>query len=322
MKSKMKIIGILVFLIVPVCYTFGQQLPQFSQYMFNGLHINPAYAGYKSDGYIQSTYRSQWVGFAGAPTTFTLTSDFSLNEGMMGAGLIFINDRIGPTSTTSIKGAYSYRMQVGQSSFLSMGMNVGASQYMIDGELLKYNDYGDVNIPTGIEVMWTPNLDMGIFFHTDNFYAGVSSYNMIGKSSLIREDVSLGFHDLHFFVTMGGLVDISDNIRLKPSMLVKEVSGAPLNYDINLMLLFMDRLWLGTSYRSNTIQWNDNISGVSNRNSIAFIMEVFATPKLRLGYAYDENLNILQNMKTNSHELSIGYYLSHRSVIMKTPRWF
>jgi hypothetical protein len=119
------------------------------------------------------------------------------------------------------------------------------------------------------------------------------------------------------------LLDVSDNIKFKPSLLVKEVSGVPTSYDLNGMVLFMERLWVGGSYRSNINSWKENLdSSLSNRNSVVFIAEVFATPQLRIGYAYDENINVLQNTRTNSHELSVGYYLSHRNTRLKNPRWF
>ncbi len=146
----------------------GQQLPQFSQYIFNGLHINPAYAGYKTQGYIQSTYRNQWVSFPGAPQTFTVTADLSANEGMMGFGASFLTDRIGPAETSTALLTYSYRIQTGKESFLSLGVSGGASQYAIDGDW-EFNDPNDPNIPEGRINTWTPNLNAGLFFNTNRF---------------------------------------------------------------------------------------------------------------------------------------------------------
>jgi type IX secretion system PorP/SprF family membrane protein len=169
-------------------------------------------------------------------------------------------------------------------------------------------------------------MNLGLFFHSNKFYAGLSAYNLIGKAALEKEDVALAFHDVHFYLTAGVMIPVTDNIQFKPSFLVKEVKGSPTNYDINGMLLFMDRLWLGASYRSNVNIWNENLEAssptLSNRNAVAFITEFFATPNLRIGYAYDQNLNVLQDMRTNSHEISLGYYLSARKVNMKNPRYF
>lgn len=322
-----KIFGFLIIISIAATWapskSWSQQLPQFSQYIFNGLHINPAYAGYKNQGYIQSTFRNQWVNFPGAPRTFTVTADLSANEGLMGFGVSLLSDQIGPTSTSSAMLTYSYRIQTGNSSFLGLGISAGGSQYMIDGSMLDPVDMMDPNLPMGTETMFTPNLNMGAFFHTDRFYAGVSAFNMVGKGILEREDISLAFHDFHYYITAGALVPVSDKVEFKPSFLIKEVKGAPTSFDINGMFLFMERLWLGASYRSNMRMWNDNLEGtLNNRTAVAFITEIFATENLRIGYAYDVNLNVLQNYRNNSHEFSVGYYLTPRNVKLKNPRWF
>jgi type IX secretion system PorP/SprF family membrane protein len=324
MKSYAKILFVTPLLVfMAVQDTLGQQLPQFSQYIFNGLHINPGYAGYKNEGYVQSTYRSQWVGFDGAPTTFTVTADLSANEGLMGFGISVLADEIGPTRTTSSMLTYAYRIQTGKESFLGLGASAGISQYRIDASALRPVDEIDAELPVTDQNLFSPNLNVGLFYHSNRFYAGFSTYNMMGRKVIEREDIALAFNDLHFYITMGALLPISDNIQFKPSFLIKEIKGAPTNYDINGMFLFMERLWLGGSFRSNVPLGNDNLQpSISRRNAVAFIAELFATPQLRIGYAYDYNLNILQNMRTNSHEFSLGYYLSPRKATIKNPRWF
>ncbi|WP_106135691.1 PorP/SprF family type IX secretion system membrane protein [Mongoliibacter ruber] len=316
-----------MFLLVLFAGFFGeiqsQQLPQFSQYIFNGLHINPGYAGYKNAGYIQSTYRNQWAGLPGAPRTFTVTADLSANEGLMGFGVSLLSDEIGPTRTSTGLLTYSYRIQTGSESFLGLGVSGGASQYMIDGSKLDPNDLDDPDLPLGVQSIFTPNMNAGLFFHTPRFYAGFSAYNMVGRRVLEREDISLAFHDFHYYLTAGALLSLSDNIEFKPSFLIKEVKGAPTSYDLNGMFLFMERLWLGASYRSNLRLWKDNLEdNLNNRTALAFIAEVFATESLRIGYAYDTNLNALQDYRYNSHEISVGYYLTPRNVKLKNPRWF
>ena len=323
MKTTFKIIG-MTFLVAMLATggTFGQQLPQFSQYIFNGLHINPGYAGYKGEPYIQSTYRSQWMDFPGAPKTFTVTADLSANEGTMGFGVSLMSDQLGPARTTSGLLTYAYRIQVGRESFLGMGASVGVSEYMIDGALFDPN-VPDPEIPEGRMNLFTPNLNSGLFFHSKKFYAGFSVYNMIGKKALEREDMALAYHDFHYYLTAGAMVTISDNVGFKPSFLIKQVKGAPTNYDINGMFLFFERLWLGASYRSNVNIWADALDeNLSNRNAVAAIVEIFATDRLRIGYAYDKNLNVLNDYRHNSHELSVGFYMIPRTAVMKNQRWF
>ncbi|NVK51010.1 MAG: type IX secretion system membrane protein PorP/SprF [Cyclobacteriaceae bacterium] len=302
---------------------FSQQLPQFSQYIFNGLHINPGYAGYKGEPYIQSTYRSQWVSFPGSPNTFTITADISANEGTMGFGVSLFRDELGPATTSSGLLTYAYRIQVAENSFLGLGASLGLSEYKIDGSLFDPNDLNDSEIPDGIVNLFTPNLNTGLFFHSPKFYAGFSIYNMIGKRALEREDISLAYHDFHYFLTFGALFTLSDQVAFKPNILFKEVKGAPTNLDINGMFLFYERIWLGAAYRSNLKIWNENLQdNLSNRNAVAGILEVFITDRLRLGYAYDHNLNVLRDARANSHEFSFGFYMIPRKAVMKNPRWF
>ncbi len=301
----------------------GQQLPQYSQYMFNGLHINPGYAGYKNEGYIQSTYRSQWVNFPGAPKTLSVTADFSANEGTMGFGVSFVDDRIGPTVNTGGLLTYAYRMRTGSKSFLSLGLSGGFSKYGIDPSQLIANDDDDPLIPNGKVSVVVPNLNSGLFFHSEKLYAGFSVYNMIGKGAAMQEDVALGYHDFHYFLTMGGLIELSTSVKAKPSLLVKQIKGSPTNYDLNMMFLLGEKIWIGGSYRKNSRLFENSLQeDLVRRNALAAILEFFATPELRIGYAYDHNLNVLNSYRNNSHEFSLGYYLRAKNTVMKNPRWF
>ena len=319
--KSIAILSVLAFLVTGG--VFGQQLPQFSQYIFNGLHVNPGYAGYKGEPYIQSTYRSQWVSFPGAPETFTVTADLSANEGTMGFGVSLMSDQLGPARTTTGMLTYAYRIQTGRKSFLGMGASVGLSEYMMDGDLLDPNDPNDPEIPGGRINMFTPNLNSGLFFHSDKFYAGFSVYNMIGRKALEREDIALAYHDFHYYLTAGAMFRISDGVQLKPSFLVKQTKGSPTNYDLNAMFLFREKLWLGGSLRSNARAFENSLQeDLVRRNAVAAIVEFFATPDLRIGYAYDHNLNVLNSYSNNSHEISIGYYLRAKNTVMKNPRWF
>lgn len=324
MKNIIKIIGInLLFWILSIDGTVGQQLPQFSQYMFNGLHVNPGYAGYKGTPYLQSTYRSQWVNFPGAPKTLTLTADLSANEGLMGFGISLLTDQLGPARTSSGLLTYAYRIQTGNESFLGLGISAGVSEYAIDGSMLNPNDFDDANIPGERVNLFTPNMNTGIFFHTPRFYAGLSAYNLVGKKGLEKEDISLAYHHMHYYLTAGVLLPLSENVQFKPSFLLRAPENGPTNLDVNGMFLFMDRLWLGASYRSNlNTNGDEQRNGYSKRNAVAMIAEIFATDNLRFGYAYDHNTNVLSNSRNNSHEISVGYYIAPKNIRMKNPRWF
>lgn len=324
MKNIIKVLALnLLLAFLSIEGSYGQQLPQFSQYMFNGLHINPGYAGYKGTPYLQSTYRSQWVNFPGAPKTLTLTADLSANEGLMGFGVSILTDQSGPARTSSGLLTYAYRIQTGNESFLGLGLSAGVSEYAIDGSMLNPNDFDDVNIPEGRVNLFTPNMNTGIFFHTPKFYAGLSAYNLVGKKGLEKEAISLAYHHMHYYLTAGILLPLSENVAFKPSFLLRTAQQGPANLDVNGMFLFMERLWLGGSYRSNlNLNGNDLTNGYSRKNAVAMIAEIFATDNLRFGYAYDHNTNVLSNSRNNSHELSVGYYIAPKNIRMKNPRWF
>jgi type IX secretion system PorP/SprF family membrane protein len=317
-KKILMVIG-LIWLSLPIS---AQQLPQFSQYLFNTLHVNPAYAGYKGEGYIHSTYRDQWSGFPGAPRTMTLMADFSANEGTMGFAGSILSDRIGATDFTSAMFTYSYRVLVGYESFLSLGLSAGFSQYSLDPDRLNPLDQGDILLPESRVNLIAPNINAGLFFHNEVFFAGLSAYNLAGRNLLKREDLSLGFHDFQYFFMTGFIAPLSYDFDIKPSVLVKYVDGAPINYDINTMFLFRETLWLGASFRSNWGDWRGNLSpNLSKRNAVAVIMELFVSESFRVGYSYDHNLNVLENYRNGSHEISLGYYFIQKRKVFRNSRW-
>lgn len=324
---KRSILRIFCMMVVLHLYTAtqAQQLPQFSQYIFNGLHVNPGYAGYKNEGYVQSTYRSQWVNLPGAPKTMSVTADLSANEGKMGFGISYVSDKIGLTESNLGMLTYAYRINTGDQGRLSLGVSAGISQNLFDPSGIVTVDPDDAYLPEQRISRISPKVNTGLFYHNDYFYAGLAAYNLIGSRSakLQQQDFATSFNDTHYFLTMGGLVPINDDVKVKPSVLVKHVKGSPTNYDLNAMVLFMDKVWLGGSYRSNFRLLNDQLQNdLSKRNAVALIMEYFVTSGVRVGYAYDHNLNTLSSYKHQSHELSIGFYLKSKKEIVYNPRWF
>jgi len=241
----------------------------------------------------------------------------------MGFGASILTDQMGPSRTSSALLTYAYRIQTGNESFLGLGASAGISEYSLDGAMFDPNDFDDVNIPEGKVSLVTPNLNTGIFFHTPRFYAGLSAYNLVGKKSLEEEAIALAYHNMHFYLTAGLLLPLSESVQFKPSFLLRTAEEGPSNLDVNGMFLFMERLWLGASYRSNLNLNGDEItSNLSKRNAVAFIAEIFATKSLRLGYAYDHNTNVLNSYKNSSHEVSLGLYIAPKNIRMNNPRWF
>jgi type IX secretion system PorP/SprF family membrane protein len=326
MINNIKTLVILLFLIfLRIGGVASQQLPQFSQYMFNGIHINPGYAGYKNEGYVQSTYRNQWVDFPGAPQTVSVSADFSANEGRMGFGVSFLNDKVGPTESKIALATFSRRIQLNNKSFVGLGVSAGVSDYMLDPSMLEMNDQNDPLIPEGIVRKSVPNLNAGLFYHNPTYYFGFSAFNMIGKSALKKNDVALAYHDFHYYLTAGAMYELSKEVDFKPSFLIKHTNGSPTSVDLNAMFLLNKRVWVGGAYRSNMRIFGDQLQAqadLNKRTALVGLFEVFVTNNFRLGYAYDHNMNALNNLRASSHEFSLGYYLRHKTTVMKNPRWF
>ncbi len=309
-KSAFLLLGILMLF----SNAKAQQVPQYSQYIFNALHINPAYAGYKIDPFVQASYRSQFVNFPGAPETFSISADMASEDEKMGFGAMMMSDRIGATRTQTAMAVYSYRIQVRERAFLSFGLSGGATEYMLDGNLYQPDDPSDTGIPSGRINMFTPNLNAGLFFHSQTLFAGLSVFNLIGSRNLENEDITLSVHRNHYFFQLGTLIHLSELSAFKPSIMIREDFNGPTSYDINAMLLFYDRVWLGGSFRSNMGTPNqEQITTPQNRTALVGLMDIFVTENLRFGYAYDFNLNQTNNFRNNSHEISLGYYLGSRT---------
>ncbi|HSI76155.1 MAG TPA: type IX secretion system membrane protein PorP/SprF [Lunatimonas sp.] len=301
----------------------AQQIPQYSQYTFNSLHINPAYAGHKIDPFVQATYRSQFMAFPGAPETFSITADMSSSDERMGFGASLFSDRLGATKIHGALLTYSYKIKVTDNSYLSMGVSAGTSEYVLDGNLLMPDDVSDMTIPMDRINMFTPNLNAGLFFHSEKFFSGLSVFNLVGQQNLENKDLALAVHNNHYFLQVGSIIPLSAETAFKPSILIREDFSSPTSFDLNAMFLFYDRFWVGTSYRSS-IGKNGASSGPApnKRNAIALLIDLFLTDNLRFGYAYDFNLSSQNNFINNSHEISLGYYLGNKTLRQKSYKTF
>lgn len=302
---------------------FAQQIPQYSQYTFNSLHINPAYAGYKIDPFVQATYRSQFMPFPAAPETFSISADMASPDERMGFGVSLLSDRLGATKIQGALLTYSYKIRVTDNSYLGMGVSSGASEYVLDGSLLMPDDVSDLTIPMDRINMFTPNLNAGLFFYSERFFSGLSVFNLVGQRNLKNQDLALGVHNYHYFLQIGGILPLSSESAFKPSILIREDFNGPTSIDLNAMFLFYNQFWLGTSYRSgfgkNT---PSSIIPPSKRDAVVILVDLFLTESLRFGYAYDFNLNSQSNYRNNSHEILLGYYLGNKTLSQKPYKTF
>lgn len=302
----------------------AQQDVQFSQYVFNGLTINPAYAGYKEDLYLNTTYRQQWAGFPGAPKTGAIALDGITNarEERVGVGGQITWDKLGPQTATSLYGSYAYRIPINydEDERLALGIGFGMTQYSLDGTDYKYIDTDDPDIPLGKVSTWKPDARFGIYYSNPNMYAGLSVMDLFSVANSQRLIFGNGTtyttlsKSRHIYLTAGTVWEISENVVLKPSILIKEDFKAPTSVDLNTFVYLADMVWAGLSYRTGMKLWNKPAltTDLNYSSALSMMLEVWATESLRIGYSYDFSTNGIKGYQAGSHEISIGMIFKNR----------
>ena len=296
----------------------AQQAPQYTQYIFNELIINPAYAGSKGILNINATHRSQWTGLEGAPITQTLSVEGATKKANIGWAGYLIQDRLGAQSKIGAYGNMAIRVKLNSYTKLALGASVGAVQHTLDGTMLNSgSQIPDVAIPEGRESRILPEANIGIFLNTERYFVGLTAANLIPFKS---EDMLIVTPSRHYFLSTGYMFDLTEKISLKPSMLLKGDLNGPTNVDLNTFLLLSDRFWIGGSYRTSVpMPGSQEMEGLSKRNAAAALVQIYVTPKMRIGYSYDMSLSKSNNYA--SHEVSLGYsFLKMQGGRILTPR--
>ena len=294
-----------------VTVTQGQQNPLFSHYMFNGLYINPAYAGSKE--FISTTLivRKQWTGFEGAPSTQIASLHAPLKSKKIGLGAVISNDKIGITNETDFNVSYAYHIPLNNAK-ISMGLNAGFSYLKSRFSELTVWDQDDPIYETNSLSNILPNFGAGVYYYSKKFYAGLSAPQLISydPEQPLHLEVDDPIHKVsrHYYLTSGMIITTRGELKFRPSFMVKYVSNAPVQYDVNLNMLISDIIWIGASYRST--------------DAVVLLLEYQVNKKLRIGYSYDLTLSEMSNYSTGSHEIVIGYDFGFNVLKMKTPRYF
>lgn len=310
------------------CIVQAQQDVQFSQYVFNGLSVNPAYAGYREELYLHSTYRQQWAGFQGAPQTGTIAMDgvTDVYTKRVGLGGQVTWDRLGPQESIALYGSYAYRIPMANDSRLSIGLGLGVTQYAIDGSSRKYVDADDPALTLGKQSTLVPDARFGIYYNTYRTFIGFSMMDLF--SAYTGGKMYFGNGTLystlrksrHIYLSGGTVIYLNNDIKLKPSVMIREDLKGPTNIDLNVFVLLQERLWLGASYRAGMNLWGKAAltSSVDPGTAISVMAEVFVSDNMRLGYSYDLSTNGISRYQRGSHELSIGILFPHNKRVDNT----
>ncbi|MGB5190264.1 PorP/SprF family type IX secretion system membrane protein [Robiginitalea sp.] len=295
----------------------AQQDAQYTQYMYNTMSVNPAYAGSRGQLSMAALYRSQWAGLDGAPETFTLNFHSPIRDSRIGYGISVIHDNIGNgvVQETYLDAAVSYTIDVSQSARLSFGLKAGGSLLSLDfSELLNF-DQEPVN-QENIDNQFAPNFGVGVYYHTDRFYAGLSAPNLL-ETEYFDNDAQdsneiqfLSTERINLYFITGYVFDLSYNFKLKPALLTKAVSGAPLQVDLSATFLYDEKFSFGVAYR-----WDAAFSGL-----IGFQL----SEQLMLGLAYDRETTALGGTQFNdgSFEIFLRWELVKTFQGMVSPRFF
>ncbi|NJL11765.1 MAG: type IX secretion system membrane protein PorP/SprF [Microscillaceae bacterium] len=270
----------------------AQQDAQYSLYMFNGMALNPAFAGSRELASLTGLFREQWVGFEGAPSTQTLSFHTPFQERRMGAGVWLANDRLGESRTFQLSLAYAYRLLLDEGE-LSFGVQGGFTQYRadFDGVNTSFNpNIIDPAFNQNINEI-LPNLGLGVYFQNNRVYAGFSIPQLFNNN--LADEITDARQSVHYFATAGYLLNPQSRIQLTPSFMLKYVQGAPLSFDLNALVNFMDKVEAGISYRIG--------------DSIDCILALPLMKNLKLAYAYDIPLNALGEYNNGSHELLLRF---------------
>ncbi|MEJ4088139.1 type IX secretion system membrane protein PorP/SprF [Galbibacter orientalis] len=286
--------------------SFAQQYPQYTQYMYNTMSINPGYTGSRGHMSLIGLYRTQWVGLEGAPETQTFGFDTPVGKNV-GLGLNIVNDALGPTNELYIDANFSYTIHLNNDDeLLSFGLKAGGRFFDADFSKGIYQNpdvafQGDIN-------KFYPTIGAGVYYHTSKSYLGLSVPNFFAEDHYDDVEEEIGVERVHFYFIGGRIFDLSYNVKFKPAFMVKYVPAAPVIADFSANFLFYDRLSLGAAYR-----WGDSFSG---------LLGIQITEGIGLGYAYDMTTTNLKNYSSGTHEIFIRFEFKSDKEKLKSPRFF
>lgn len=308
------------------CGVKAQQDPNYSMYMFNGLFINPAYAGSQEVISLMAIYRDQWVGVDGAPQTANISVHTPLPQDQYALGLVVSNDRISLANTFNVTPSFAYRLKLGKSR-LCFGVQASFAYYYENNAAatLASQSLGgpnDVAFATNTH-LFVPNFGFGIYAYGKRYFAGISVPHLLpselGSHVGIATGDALVSRMYNAYIATGGYVIGNDAsiVKFRPTVLIMYQQGLYKNipmFDISPALLFIDRIWFGVTYRTGG---NFSFAG----QAIAPFLQVKITPQLQLGYSYDAELSALNHFTSGTHEIMLGYDFSFDKKRFVSPRY-
>ena len=286
---------------------FAQQDAQYTQYMYNTINVNPAYAGSRGALSFFALHRTQWVGLDGAPVSNTVSVNTPFNNSKLGLGLSIVNDEIGPSTSNALSADISYTLPVSESFKLSFGIKGTANLFSIDVTKLNPSDQTDPQFQN-IDNEFSPNIGAGLYLHSDKAYIGFSIPNILETDAYNDNDVAIYKEKMNYYLIGGYVFELSPSIKFKPAFMTKLVEGSPLQVDVSANFMFNEKLTAGLAYR-----WSAAMSAM-----VGFQI----SDGFYVGYAYDFETTELDNYNSGSHEIFLRYEIFKKNSKMITPRFF
>ena len=303
----------LAFSLVSLTVT-AQQVPMYTHYMYNTLMVNPAYAGSRDELTITALNRSQWVDFGGAPITQTLSMHTPLRSEHIGLGLSILNDKIGPTNNTSANVDFAFIMNLSKKSKLALGLSGGANIFRANLSSLELTEQNDPTFVNNINNLITPNFGFGAYYSRERFYAGISVPKLLENSyseiSQPNGNTLIGKEQRHYILIAGALFNLSPNLALKPTTLVKVTAAAPVQADLTASFIIMKKFLLGAMFRTG--------------DAVGALVGLDITEQFHLGYSFDWSYGLKTGKYNNgSHELVLRYdFIFSSKKQIHSPRYF
>jgi type IX secretion system PorP/SprF family membrane protein len=290
----------ILFLVLAYTNVYGQFEASYTQYMFNGLAINPAYAGSHKSLDISLISRFQSPAVDGTPNTQTLSMHSGIKDKKIGVGLMVITDKIGVTRQTGVYASFAYKISFSNST-LSLGLQGGGTGVRSDYSQLVIKQPGDPLVAGDIKE-FQPNIGAGVYYHTKFFYAGLSMPQMIDD---VNNNIS---QQRPVIFTSGVIFKLNEALMLKPNILLRTVEQNIVEINLNMNLLIQEVLWVGVSYRP--------------ASSVSGILEFQLTDQIRLGYAYDATISEFRRADSGSHEIMLNYQFRFNKKKAVNPKYF
>jgi type IX secretion system PorP/SprF family membrane protein len=303
-----------------------------TQWAYNKLTVNPAYAGAKEMFSARVLHRQQWVGLDGRPITSVINAHTPLLNNRIGLGISYVNDRLGVMNTNYLSMSYAYKLPFEKGTTLSMGFNVGFEALKIRSTELEainntdpilQQDLQKINFKTGA----------GVYYYGDKFYVGVSTpnvvpHNLINKSDIGELNTDAGKEakqSIHIYAMAGYAIELADkDFVIKPQVLFKSVVAgdrrAPWQVDVNLSLELWETLIVGSTFRTTIANKND--TSLENIASTDIMMGFLIGKKFLASYAYDFTIGGIKSHDSGSHEILLGLDMDFKKKGAFSPRYF